>query len=505
MSRVRPKIFAMFDAKQQIMYCYFVNMRYFIFAQKVFRFALFVTFIGTLTACGFSTVQPESSGGARESIIYNDNDDKGKAGTKREVGDPVSEGDVIVIDDAPVTTDDQTFLGWQSNEGDLMQPGDTYTVGENVPEFTAVRHPNEAEEISLSNVRARGDEEPSFALAIDQLTVAVGASSSDVGERRSGTVDLLSWDGSNWVHRTQLTVQDVQRTPEDGDMFGISIELDAGRLVVGAPGVNGDKGEVYLFVKRDDVWTHSETFSPQNDEGLFGVDVALSGGRLYVAQSPRDGLAQVHLYERGVDGTWNFTRSFEHENAQSDYRIDRIAAHNDTVALIGEPKDPSISQNGVTVWTWDGASWQSVTVAVPDGLRPWSVALDADRLVVGALEKDCVIAYQRDPDGTWASTSPAPMPCDDDGASRTEVAVVGDTVVMGNYKANDSQGEVLGFRDTGAEWSSVQVPASVERDGVRAGTTLAMNEHLLVTGLGLTGGPGDTVVATVQPTAALFD
>jgi len=98
------------------------------------------------------------------------------------------------------------------------------------------------------------------------------------------------------------------------------------------------------------------------------------------------------------------------------------------------------------------------------------------------------------------------MTCDDQTSHPTAgvaVATTGTIVAVGDYAANASRGEVPGFRDTGGAWDSVQVQGASD-DG-RAGTSLAMNDHLLVTGQGVMGGSGDTVVATVQPTVALFD
>ena len=480
-------------------------MRHFVFIHRVVRNALLVTLLGALTACGFSTIQPDSSGDNRNSVVYND--ETSEASTKREVGDPVSEGDVIVVDDAPAVTDGETFLGWESNEGELMQPGETYTVGEDAPEFRAVRHPNEAVEIVLSNVRAgiqTGN--PGFALDIDQLTVAVGASYTDVAGQASGSVDLLSWDGSNWLHEIRLTVGDVQRTP-GLDLFGNSLDLDANRLIVGAPLSNNTSGAAYLFEKQGAVWEHVNTFvSPSpTQNGLFGADVALSGDRVFVVESPANTKAEVHVYEQGAAGTWKLTQSFEHSNNPGDHRIDEVAADDNTLVFIGQP-DTGIPPNGVSVKSWDGSAWQTETIAIPSGAQPESIDLKDNRLVVGVPDKYCALVFDRGSNGTWSAANPDLMTCDDQTSHPTAgvaVATTDSMVAVGDYVANTSRGEVLGFRDTGAGWSSVEIQG--DSDGGQAGYTLAMNEHLLVTGRRVMGGSTDTVVATVQPTAALFD
>lgn len=278
-------------------------------------------------------------------------------------------------------------------------------------------------------------------------------------------------------------------------------------MAVGSALFNNAEGTVHLFEKRDGTWSHAQSFTSANSSpnGLFGTDVALSGDRLFIAESPAKATAQVHLYELNASGTWSLTESFEHLKNPEAHRIDRVVADGDTMAFVGEP-DTGFAANGVLVHTWNGSQWQGGTLSIPGGARPQSLALDGDRLVTGVPTDHCAYTYRRSSDGAWTAANPPLMTCDDNANHPTAghaVAIAENTVAVGDYAANASRGEVLAFDVSEGTNRSTEITGGLE--GGREGYTLAMNEHFLVTGRGVLGGRGKTVVATVQPNAALFD
>lgn len=479
------------------------------------RFAVWVTAIALvtpLTACGVSTIAPEGPNDTQETVVKDvAGPDGNETGTNKTAGDDAEEGNQGEFDatsKAPEVPEGSTFIGWRTDDGQFLQPDGADADSAETTKMTAVHHPNEAIEITLKNVRAgTSTANHGFPLDIDGLTLAVGAPHTDIAGVPSGSVDVLSWDGSTWRSEARLTVQDANDTP-GADTFGASVDVANERLAVGAPLANSQQGATYLFEKRRGSWSHTQTLvSPSPTHlALFGADIAMTGNRLFVTESPLEADAQVHLYERDAEGMWQWTNAFGHNHVPQGSRIDRVVADGNTLAFIGEPRNAGTPPNGVSIHTWDGGAWHADTVDIPAGARPWSLGLDGDRLVVGVLESNCAYAYQREAGGHWVAARPALMACGSDAEhprAGFAVAVAGAHVAVGDNAANASRGEVLGFRDTGGAWDSVQVQGASD-DG-RTGTTLAMNDHLLVTGQGVMGGSGDTVVATVQPTAALFD
>jgi len=487
-------------------------MWHFINSRRLAHWVTAIALVSPLTACGVSTIAPEGPKDAEETAVKDvAGTEANETGTNKTAGDDAeegSQGEVNATSNAPEVPEGSTLVGWRTDDGQLLQPDGADAASTEATKLTAVHHPNEAIEITLENVRAgTPTANHGFPLDIDGLTLAIGAPHTDVAGVPSGSVDVLSWDGSSWRSEARLTVQDANDTP-GADTFGASVDVADERLAVGAPLANNQQGATYLFEKRRGSWSHTQTLVSPNPThlALFGADIAMAGNRLFVTESPLEADAKVHLYELDAEGTWRWATSFGHNHAPQGSRIDRVVADGNTVAFIGEPRSATTPPNGVSINTWDGSVWNADTVDIPGGARPWSLGLDGDRLVVGVLESNCAYAYQREARGQWVAASPALMACGSEAEhprAGFAVAVAGAHVAVGDNAANASRGEVLGFRDTGAGWSSVQVAGG--GDGGRAGTTLAMNEHLLVTGRGVLGGPEDTVVATVQPTAALFD
>src|SRR5690606_19346085 len=98
--------------------------------------------------------------------------------------------------------------------------------------------------------------------------------------------------------------------------FGYSVALDGDWLAVGAPGVNGNMGAVYLFQREDGAWSQKPMLLGPTSVGAgrFGMRVALKDGLLAVGapyeRVTRNGATvnnagAVHVYRYMEDtGTW---------------------------------------------------------------------------------------------------------------------------------------------------------------------------------------------------------
>lgn len=127
-------------------------------------------------------------------------------------------------------------------------------------------------------------------LAMDGDTIV--ASSPMYPGAGKGSVHVFRYAaGGSWQHLAQLSPAGV--TPGDG--FGTSVDIDAGRIVAGAPGSNGDSGVVWLFSKNlVGEWTNTPAFTttlePKSAAAgqSFGFSVAIAGDYVLVG-SPFDG------------------------------------------------------------------------------------------------------------------------------------------------------------------------------------------------------------------------
>ncbi len=155
-------------------------------------------------------------------------------------------------------------------------------------------------------------------VALDGDTVVVGAPQEDGGPQGPGSANgaqsagaayVFRRDGSRWSHQAYLKAAQ----PGTMDSFGISLDVDGERILVGAQfeagsatGVDGDQtsnatifsGAAYLFEREGAAWVQRAYLKASNtgEVDAFGVAVSLAGSLLAVGAPREDGGST------GVDG-----------------------------------------------------------------------------------------------------------------------------------------------------------------------------------------------------------
>ena len=202
-------------------------------------------------------------------------------------------------------------------------------------------------------------------VAIDGDRLAVGIANKDhykggvylfTANWISGAVSRVgapigNYTNTNRIFATKTTIE--HRTSDfsltNGDKFGSSVALDGNRMAVGAMGTSSNKGAVYLFTVNwefGNIIQHHKIYS-LNANDKFGRAVALDGDRLAVgAAGDANDKGTVHLYTYD----WNSNKLFDNQTLQN-----------------GSPSGLTLA-NGYKFGT--------------------SVALDGDRLAVGATGED---------------------------------------------------------------------------------------------------------------------
>ncbi len=133
-----------------------------------------------------------------------------------------------------------------------------------------------------------------FSVAIDGGWIMVGAPRADPHGDSSGTVWCFQQDGEAWRLRGRLDPPD----PVAGDWFGYALALDGDRLLVGAPGRDGDAehanaGDVVRFVRNGSRWRRLDRLQPSEAgaDRLAGAAVALGQGRVLIGHLRGEDLA----------------------------------------------------------------------------------------------------------------------------------------------------------------------------------------------------------------------
>jgi hypothetical protein len=294
----------------------------------------------------------------------------------------------------------------------------------------------------------------------------------------SGAVELdraiVSQSGGPCVAHFLRKGPDGWRTTQTLEIGDFSIfmiptaAIDGSRAIAGCPEATGSdelSGRAFVFELVGDRWLPTELVSPSNRSGdFFGTSVAIGGDVAVVGASHAgpdgigDYLPRAHVFE--FDGTsWRETAQITNYGAAIDVDGRRI--------VLGDPgTDPGrvyVYERIAGVWSWTA---QVISYGSPN--RPFlgtSVALDGDRLVVGAAPYSggpgSVVVF-RWMSGGWQQVQEivpqAREPHDGFGAS---LALSGSTLLVGAPGALNWNGKVFRFEDDGTQF--------VERDSFDRG------------------------------------
>ena len=121
-----------------------------------------------------------------------------------------------------------------------------------------------------------------------------------------GEVYIYRRDGSNWVQQQRLTPGDGSV----GDGFGLALSMDADWLAVGSPHDDisvSNQGSVYLYRRNGNSFSFEGkvTAADPRVSQMFGFSVSVVEGNLLVgAPGDRRGAGSAYRFERGSDGRW---------------------------------------------------------------------------------------------------------------------------------------------------------------------------------------------------------
>ena len=332
-------------------------------------------------------------------------------------------------------------------------------------------------------------------VAIDGGTIVVGASGDD--DASSCTDDACN-SGSVYVFRTiddWATHTEIKLTATDAavrDIFGISVAIDGGTIVVGAYGDDVDgsySGAVYVFRTSDGGATYIEaaklTVSDAGASDYFGISVAIDGSTIVVGAEGDDDSGSAYVFHTSDGGATygQVVKLTAADAASNDYFGRSVAIDGGTIVVGAYGDDPGGSVY-VFRTTDGGATYGQVAKLTAADAAAYdyfggSVAIDGDTIVVGAhwdddAGDDSGSAYVfRTTDGGATYVQVAKLTASDAAASDwfgISVAIAGDTVVVG------ASGDVVGAEgddDSGSAYVFSTTAALGSDSATRAGGTLA--------------------------------
>ena len=308
---------------------------------------------------------------------------------------------------------------------------------------------------------AAGDWGFGHSVAIDGDTVVVGA---DKDDNYAGSVYVFrtSDGGATYGQVAKLTASDAA----SDDYFGWSVAIDGDTVVVGAWGDDdggSSSGSVYVFLTTDGGATYGQlaklTASDAAASDKFGYSVAIDGGTIVVGAdqyySSGSGAAYVFLTTDGGVTYGQVAKLTAADGASGDEFGHSVAIAGDTVvvgASVGDAAYVFRTSNGGV--TYGQVAKLTASDAAAYDRFGHSVAIDGDTVVVGAIGDDdggsvsgsAYVFHTSDGGATYVEV--AKLTASDAAADDyfgTDVAIAGDTIMVGTYAKNSNTGAVYVF------------------------------------------------------------
>jgi hypothetical protein len=199
----------------------------------------------------------------------------------------------------------------------------------------------------------------SVALQNDRLVVAAVA--DDDSGLDSGSDYVFQRPGAEWNQSAKFLAGNGQ----SGDQFGRSVDIDAGVLVIGAPGYASSAGSAYVYRDVGGAWLQESLLSsPGAPFGFFGEAVATSGGRIVVGETGGsahvEGRAHVFHY---AAGNWAYEALLQPlDSVIGNFfglAVDLVGDR----ALIGSPA--VFSWASAYAFSRSGGTWNQISKLVP--------------------------------------------------------------------------------------------------------------------------------------------
>ncbi|MGI9245048.1 MAG: choice-of-anchor D domain-containing protein [Verrucomicrobiales bacterium] len=270
-------------------------------------------------------------------------------------------------------------------------------------------------------------------VAIDGDTVVVGARGED-GDVDSaalapndnadgaGAAYVFVRNASSWSQQAYLKTSNANAH----DVIGISVAVDGDSVVVGAIGEDGDgnstaaapnenvrnAGAAYVFARSGSLWSQQAYLKASNpgDSDFFGHSVAIEGETVVIGVPQEDGdgsstpaapndaafnAGTAYIFERnGSDWSQQSYLKADNSGARDSFGW-HVAIDEDTlvVGAIGEVDENGAASGAAYAFERGESGW--IQTAYLKASNPqqgddfgWSIAVDGDMVVVGAIDED---------------------------------------------------------------------------------------------------------------------
>ena len=303
----------------------------------------------------------------------------------------------VIVPAAPVNLRAEQDDGWVSIRWD------------NPYNLSIIDYQERRGERKLNASDGANDDYFGYSVDIDGDTAVVGAYEDYASNlNRSGSAHVFTMGPSGrWSQQAKLIASD----PGTGDQFGISVAVDGDTVLVGAQGDNEngvDSGSAYVFTRVSGVWGQTVKLTPSDGAAYdwFGQSVALDGDTAVIGayHDNPDGVSptepgSVYIFTRDSSDAWSQAAKLTaSDGADGDQFGWSVAIDADTI-MVGSPKVDvgKYEQAGAAYLFakpntgWDDANETAKLTASDSGIGDnlgHSVAVDGNVAIAGAPMDD---------------------------------------------------------------------------------------------------------------------
>ena len=312
----------------------------------------------------------------------------------------------------------------------------------------------------------------SVSLSDDGSTIVVGAEWGDFDSEVKdwGAAYVFAESGGIWAEAQKLTATDAA----EGNLFGCSVAMsdDGAVIVIGAQGVVGNRGAVYVFTDpgATGIWTEAQKLTASDGVGgdFFGINVDVSGDGLIIvigAQGDDGNTGAAYVFTAAVTaGPWTEAATTPKLTASFPVAGDLfgcdVGISDDGVVIAVGARGRSSGAGAVCIFTdlgatetWTEAAALVASDAVAGDALGTGLTLSGNGLILVAGaplhdtegETDQGAVYEFTDSGAWSETrkliSPDPTGSDQFG-SQVATADAGTPIFAGSpFEDTDSEAD----------------------------------------------------------------
>ncbi len=323
-------------------------------------------------------------------------------------------------------------------------------------------------------------------VSIEKNTAVIAAFLDDAADTNAGAVYVYNYNGTSWNLSQKLTAS----TPENGALFGSSVDIYGDTIAVGAREENSSRGAVYIFENQSGVWSETQKITEIDVTAgsSYGTRLSLDGTFLVVGV--RNNHKWVYVYE--YNGTnWVLNNRIENSDplASNDFGSE-VSISNDTIVIIDNAYNTNAG--AVYVYEYNGTNW--IETDRYDN-RKGKVEVDGNTIINSSAAYDitgpdhgAMYVYTKDSlTGDWSEQSiSTPFDNIDNLNFGSSIAVDGTTIIVGagTWSSSDKFRDQIWFYSAEPRITTSTPERGSSNFGITQDLVLNFNKDVGVSGNG---------------------